>query len=99
MAWSIFEFWRAEANIRPDRAATTLITSGPFAIWRNPIYMADAMLLAGLAQVTLNIWFVPAAALFAMAVYTLAILPEEAHLEARFGDAYRDYIAHSRRWF
>lgn len=99
MLWAIVEFRRARANIRPDRAATTLITTGPFAIWRNPIYMADVLILAGLAQPTLNLWFLAAAGLFALAVYRLAILPEEAHLDARFGEAYRSYVARSRRWF
>lgn len=99
MLWAIVAFQRARANILPHRAATTLITSGPFAIWRNPIYMADVLLLAGLAQPTLNVWFLLAAPLFAVAVYALAILPEEAHLERRFGEEYRRYKAQSRRWF
>jgi protein-S-isoprenylcysteine O-methyltransferase Ste14 len=28
----------------------------------------------------------------------LAVLPEEHALEVQFGDAYRDYIARTRRW-
>ena len=39
------------------------------------------------------------APVFAVAVLALAILPEERHLEARFGDAYLDYKARTRRWF
>lgn len=99
MAWSVLAFRRARANILPHKAATTLITTGPFRWWRNPIYMADALLLAGLGQLTLNIWFVVAAGVFMVAVLVLAILPEERHLEARFGPAYLDYKARTRRWF
>lgn len=99
MAWSVLAFRRARANILPHKAATSLITDGPFAIWRNPIYMADALLLAGLGQLALNIWFVAAAGVFAAAVLMLAILPEERHLEAKFGQAYVDYKARTRRWF
>ena len=39
-----------------------------------------------------------AAAVFAALVTWLAILPEERHLEKRFGDAYRYYKSKSRRW-
>jgi len=32
-------------------------------------------------------------------VLVLAILPEERHLETRFGDDYAAYKASTRRWF
>ena len=56
------------------------------------------MILLGLAEVTKNIWFAILAPLFAILVTWLAIIPEERHLEARFGDAYRSYKERSRRW-
>lgn len=98
MAWSILTMARARTNILPHRAADVLVTSGPFRRFRNPIYLADTMILLGLAEVTRNVWFVAAAAVFVVAVTWLAILPEERHLEARFGDDYRKYKARSRRW-
>ena len=54
--------------------------------------------LLGVAEVTKNVWFVMGAAAFALLVTWLAILPEERHLEKRFGEAYRAYKAKSRRW-
>jgi protein-S-isoprenylcysteine O-methyltransferase Ste14 len=39
------------------------------------------------------------APVFALAILLLAILPEERHLEARFGEEYLDYKARTRRWF
>ncbi|MFT7577573.1 MAG: protein-S-isoprenylcysteine O-methyltransferase Ste14, partial [Alphaproteobacteria bacterium] len=71
---------------------------GPFARLRNPIYVADVMILLGVAELTKNLWFVVGAAIFGVLVTYLAILPEERHLEFRFGDAYRDYKSRSRRW-
>jgi protein-S-isoprenylcysteine O-methyltransferase Ste14 len=44
------------------------------------------------------VWLVAAAAAFAALVTWLAILPEERHLERRFGKSYLDYKAKSRRW-
>jgi protein-S-isoprenylcysteine O-methyltransferase Ste14 len=84
--------------VLPDVGATQLVTSGPYWRYRNPIYLADAMILLGAAELTKNIWLVAAAAVFAGLVTWLAILPEELHLERRFGQAYLDYKKKSRRW-
>ncbi|MEQ1714838.1 MAG: isoprenylcysteine carboxylmethyltransferase family protein [Hyphomicrobium sp.] len=89
---------RHETTVMPDKAATELVTTGPYRFFRNPIYLGDAMTLFGIAELTRNIWFVAAAALFAVLVTWLQILPEERHLEARFGEAYRDYKTRARRW-
>jgi protein-S-isoprenylcysteine O-methyltransferase Ste14 len=97
-AWSIWTLHRAKTTVRPDRGSDHLVTTGPFARFRNPIYLADVMILLGLAELTKNIWFVVAAALFGVLVTWLAILPEERYLEDRFGDEYSAYKARSRRW-
>ena len=97
-AWAIWTMARAGTAIRPDRGASVLVTTGPFVRFRNPIYLADAMILLGLAELTKNIWFAILVPLFAILVTWLAILPEERHLEARFGEAYRAYKERSRRW-
>jgi protein-S-isoprenylcysteine O-methyltransferase Ste14 len=52
----------------------------------------------GLAELAKNVWIAVLAIPFAILVTWLAILPEEVHLEARFGDAFRDYKARTRRW-
>jgi len=96
--WAIWTLHRANTTIRPDRASDFLVTSGPFYRFRNPIYLADVMVLLGLAEITKNVWFVIAAAIFGVLVTWLAILPEERHLENRLGDAYSTYKARSRRW-
>lgn len=96
--WAIQTLVKARTTVRPDRATSVLVTSGPFVRFRNPIYLADVLILLGLAELTKNIWLVIGAGLFAVLVTWLAILPEERHLEATFGDAYRAYKARSRRW-
>jgi protein-S-isoprenylcysteine O-methyltransferase Ste14 len=96
--WSIWTLYRARTTVRPDRGASSLVTWGPYRRLRNPIYVADVMLLLGAAEVTKNIWFAILAVGFVGAVTWLAILPEERHLKARFGAAWEDYAARSRRW-
>jgi protein-S-isoprenylcysteine O-methyltransferase Ste14 len=98
-AWSITTLARAHTNILPNRGADKLVTTGPFRIWRNPLYMGETLIFLGLAQATGNIWMVVAAPLFALGIFVLSILPEERHMEARFGRAYLDYKARTRRWF
>jgi protein-S-isoprenylcysteine O-methyltransferase Ste14 len=95
---AIMTLRRHGTTVLPDVGASTLVTSGPYRRFRNPIYLADALILLGLAEITKNIWFVVGAAAFAVLVTWLAILPEEHHLEARFGDDYLDYKARTRRW-
>ena len=55
--------------------------------------------LSGPGEPTHNIWFAILAPLLAIALYVLAIRPEEQHLETRFGEAYLDYKERTRRWF
>jgi len=99
IAWGFLTMQRARTNILPHKSADKLVTSGPFRIWRNPLYMGETLVLLGLAQATGNIWMAIAAAAFAVGILKLAILPEERHLEARFGDAYLAYKGRTRRWF
>jgi len=99
IAWGLGTLVLARTNVWPNRQADRLITAGPFRIWRNPIYMGEVLILLGLAQVTYNLWFAILAPVFALAIFKLAILPEERHLEARFGETYLDYKSRTRRWF
>jgi protein-S-isoprenylcysteine O-methyltransferase Ste14 len=98
LVWSMVELYRSGTTMLPDVGATKLVTTGPYRRFRNPIYLADALILLGVAELTKNIWLVGAAAAFAALVTWLAIIPEEEHLERRFGQEYLDYKAKSRRW-
>lgn len=95
--WAVMTLTRAKTAVLPHHGASHLVTSGPFAWRRNPIYLGDILMLLGAAELTKNIWFVIMATAFGGLVTWLAILPEERHLEAKFGDAWRDYAARTRR--
>jgi protein-S-isoprenylcysteine O-methyltransferase Ste14 len=98
IVWAMIELRRHKTTILPDGTASTLVTSGPFFRFRNPIYLGEVLIMLALAEITKNIWFVPFAGLFAVLVTKLQIEAEERHLEARFGDQYRAYVARSGRW-
>lgn len=98
IAWAVFALMSHGTTVMPDRASTALVTSGPYALLRNPIYLGELLILLSLAEIAKSSWFLVAAVAFAVLLTPLQILPEERHLEARFGDQYRSYKARTRRW-
>lgn len=98
IAWSAVAMQRAATNILPHRAADSLVTTGPFALSRNPIYLGTTTLLLAAGLVRQEPWLIGAAALDAVLVTKLAIQREEAHLAAKFGAAWEAYKARTGRW-
>ncbi|MDX2287870.1 MAG: isoprenylcysteine carboxylmethyltransferase family protein [Hyphomicrobiaceae bacterium] len=98
IAWAAATLYRERTTVMPHRGADHLVTTGPYTRRRNPIYLGDALIMLGLAELTHNIWFVVVVPVFVVAVTWLAILPEERHLLAKFGARYQDYMARTRRW-
>ncbi|MGD9783952.1 MAG: isoprenylcysteine carboxylmethyltransferase family protein [Hyphomicrobiaceae bacterium] len=96
--WAAMTLWRHQTTVLPNRATSALVTDGPYRWRRNPIYVGDAMILLGLAELSKNIWFALLVPVFVALVTWLAILPEERHLEARYGEAWRAYRDRTRRW-
>ena len=90
---------RHRANILPHRSATALVTSGPFAWSRNPIYLGNTLVLVGVGLAFANPWFLAAALLAVPAVTRLAIEREERHLALLFGPAWDAYCRRTGRWF
>ena len=89
----------AKTTILPIKGADHLVTSGPFKISRNPIYLGNTLLTFGAGLVFGIIWFLPLAFIAALLTSKLAIEREEAHLSAKFGKNWRDYAQKVRRWF
>jgi protein-S-isoprenylcysteine O-methyltransferase Ste14 len=91
-AWAV----RAAADVdleRPDR----LVRRGPYAVSRNPMYVAWAVVYAGVALVAGAGW--PLVLLPAVLMAThVAIVREERVLDGRFGAAYRSYKGSVRRY-
>jgi protein-S-isoprenylcysteine O-methyltransferase Ste14 len=77
----------------PDR----LLTTGPYALTRNPMYLGWALLHLGAALVAGSGWLLAAELPAALAVYR-AVLSEEQGLEARFGAEFARYRAKVGRY-
>lgn len=91
-------FRRHRTTMMPNRGAAALITDGPFAASRNPIYLANTLLVCGTGLVLGAGWLVLAGFLAAALTQRLAIIREERHLAARFGRDWTEYAARTPRW-
>ncbi len=94
-AW---EFRRHRTTVVPHLKPDALVTSGVFALSRNPIYLADALIIAGCAlrwHAWSSLILVP---LFMRFIAWRFIEDEEARLRAAFGKAFDAYAAKVRRW-
>ena len=89
---------KAKTPINPNAQPEHLVTSGPFGITRNPIYLADTLLLIGVGLVSGITWFLPLALIASFLTQKLAIEREERWLADKFGKRYRDYSKRVRRW-
>ncbi|OQA17304.1 MAG: hypothetical protein BWY63_02450 [Chloroflexi bacterium ADurb.Bin360] len=82
----------------PGAPTTELVRTGPYALSRNPLYLAAALLFSGVALVLANLWALGALLLALLLCQTLLILPEERYLASRFGADYAAYVAAVHRW-
>jgi protein-S-isoprenylcysteine O-methyltransferase Ste14 len=96
--WGEVTMRRAGTNVRPDRPTLALVTGGPFRYSRNPLYVALTMLYVGVALLFGALWplvlLVPVLGVLRWGI----VAREERYLAAKFGDAYRAYVARVRRW-
>lgn len=79
-----------------------LVTTGPYRWVRHPLYTAGTAIFTGLGLLASS-WFLLLSAAVALVLVTVRLPHEEARLEARFGQRYRDYAASTGRflprWF
>lgn len=85
-------------TLNPTGHAKVLATQGIYAYTRNPMYLGAVVAFAGLALALRSPWLMLLVPLLGYGLVRLAIRPEEAYLERRFGASYRDYKARVRRW-
>ena len=78
--------------------ADTLVVDGIFTHCRNPLYVGNALILAGLFLLHGDGRALAIGGVFFALSYIAIIAAEERFLAAKFGDQYRDYCARVPRW-
>ena len=99
MGAAIPRFKRAGTHVATWKPSSALVTSGPYRLTRNPIYVAFLLAFLGLACALDNIWFAVLWPVLAVVLDLGVVRREERYLESRFGDSYRTYCRNVRRWF
>ncbi|MEI4231793.1 methyltransferase family protein [Roseovarius sp. D22-M7] len=92
------EFRRYRTSIVPHETPERLIQTGIFRRSRNPIYLGDALILAGLIlrwDAVLALALVP---VFVWIIETRFIIPEENRMRRKFRMEFARYCEKTRRW-
>src|SRR5882724_284380 len=98
MAAGIRNFSRAATPVPSNQPVRVLVTAGIHRWSRNPIYVGMFLVYAGIGIAARSPWILILALPLAIILRYGVVAREEAYLERRFGDAYRDYKARVRRW-
>ena len=75
-----------------------LTLTGPYQYVRNPIYIANTLILLSLCIASELMWFLPIMLLWCMGVYHFVVRYEEAHLAGKYGEPYLDFLRRVPRW-
>jgi protein-S-isoprenylcysteine O-methyltransferase Ste14 len=96
--WSVVLFRRGGQSENPWKPTPAIEESGPFRFTRNPMYLQMVLICIGLSVVLMNWWLLALTPVVMWLLQRLAIEPEEAYLERKFGAVYLAYKRKVRRW-
>ena len=96
----VWSFRRARTTVNPLKPETSaaLVTTGIYAITRNPMYLGMLLVVLGWAVFLSSGWSLAGAALFAAYITRFQIVPEERVLDGLFGASFAEYRRRVRRW-
>ena len=95
---AVILFRRSGQDENPWKPTPEIVDRGPFRVTRNPMYLQMVIVCVGFSIILSNVWILLLTPACALVLQQFAILPEEAYLERKFGDSYRDYRKRVRRW-
>ncbi len=96
--WAFHTFRRGRTSPMPFGTPAELLTSGPFRLSRNPLYVALILSLTAFSALLDSAWVLASVPVLALALDHFIIPGEEARLRQVFGDRYTAYSGKVRRW-
>lgn len=97
LLWSLVSFGRSFRVGIDEDSPDRLVTTGVFALSRNPIYVAFAVILLGQFLIFSN-WILLAYLGAGFWLFHRQVLREEKFLNKQYGQAYADYCQRVRRY-
>lgn len=97
-ALAVYEMRRSRTTVIPHQNAAALVQSGIFSRTRNPIYLGDLLILAGLIlrfDAILSLVLLP---VFLWVIERRFVIPEEDRLRRKFRADFARYCQKTRRW-
>lgn len=98
LMWAQITFRHHGTTVIPNRPASTMVTSGPYAFTRNPMYVSLIVLYLGLALLTRMLWPIIVLPIVLILLTVLVIKREERYLDSAFGADYAEFRKRVRRW-
>jgi len=92
------EFRRHKTSIVPHETPERLIQSGIFRRSRNPIYLGDTLILAGLILRWDAVLALPLIPIFVWVIEKRFVIPEEDRMRRKFRMDFARYCEKTRRW-
>ena len=96
--WPIRLFRKIEQDPKPWTTTPALVVTGPYTFTRNPMYVMMLLVCFGFSIILDEAWVFVLTPICGLTIYLIAIRHEEAYLEQKFGDSYRQYKQKVRRW-
>ena len=79
--------------------AESLNTTGLYSLVRNPLYLGNGLIFAGLLTIYAQPLALAISIISLFLQYHFIVLSEETFLRERYGQDYANYCSHVRRWF
>lgn len=95
---AVLAFRRADTRPEPWKPTTAVVTTGPYRLTRNPMYLGFTLLYLGTTCWVNSVWPLLLLPLVLVLMHYGVITREEKYLEREFGEEYLTYKRRVRRW-
>ncbi len=97
-SWSQILFRKAKTTTTPGERSAKFVTSGPYRLSRNPMYISLTLAYIGEVGLLAQTWPLFVLPLVVAYINRIVIPLEENLLKKDFGEEYKNYCTQVRRW-